>query len=220
MSASATLAASSRAGSSDVAGLEVVKWLAFAAMLCDHVDLILFDRSLAALHAIGYFAAPAFAACFGLGLRHSRDAAAAGLRLAPAAAVAQVAWIFAGRGDIANILCTFALCGIVASLRTWPGRAVGMVALVALTPIIEGGAFLAAVVLGAAWLPDRLRWWNLATSAPWALIAGSPAALLGLLAPHLARWVPIGLQRRPGALAWLYPGHLLLLVALAPIARP
>ena len=76
-----------------MAHLELVKWLAFVAMVVDHVDLFLFNRTVPWMFEVGRFAAPAFAICFGIGLAFTRDAVAVADRLMWPAVLAQCIWI-------------------------------------------------------------------------------------------------------------------------------
>lgn len=199
-------------------GLEAVKWLALAAMLVDHVDLIVLGRSQPWMYEVGRFALPAFAVAFGIGLARSRDAMAVGLRLIAPALVAQIAWEFAGRPDPVNILVTFFACAMaLGTVRLH--RPLGIataVATVLVSTDLEGGV-LTMLMVAAGWLAGRCRsdWPHALAAAPWLFFFASPGAVLGLAAPHIAARVEVTLPRHPGLLAWVYPAHIAFLAAIA-----
>lgn len=203
-------------------GLELVKWLALAAMLVDHVDMILLHRSQPWMYEVGRFALPAFAVCFGIGLARSRDPMAVGLRLIAPAMLAQVAWFYAGRPDPVNILVTFFGCAMTLGIAL-VNRPIGIgtaVALVALSTDLEGGV-LTMLMVFAGWLSQRVgsQWPHAIAAAPWLFFFVSPGAVAGLLAPHVAARLEVALPRVPGLLAWAYPAHIAGLAAIAAAAQ-
>lgn len=201
-----------------IAHLELFKWLAFAAMVVDHVDLVLFERSYPWMWHVGRFAMPVFAVCFGVGLAVTRDAAAVARRLIIPAILAQAAWWFCGRVMPLNILFTFAICAVaVSTWRRWPifGLVVAGLALLPGAEILEGGAWLVGLVVSAFLAQDLRRSWIYAAgAAPWILGLTSPTVALAVSVPFLARFTPWTVPRWPGALSWLYPGHLVALALL------
>lgn len=198
-----------------MAHLELVKWLAFAAMVVDHVDLVLFNRSVPWMFEVGRFAAPAFAICFGIGLAFTRDAFAVADRLMVPAIVAQCVWLLvAPVGYLlayGNVLVVFTCCALVlaaARKHLWAGAAAGAFLLV-VSPGLEGGPGL-IVLVAAGYLTSCANSWlpYLGGFAPWLAGALSPGLVAAALAPVLARLVPFTVPRLRGALAWGYPLHL------------
>lgn len=197
-------------------GLELVKWIAFAAMVADHVDLILLDRSVPWLNAIGRFAYPAFAVAFGLGLARSTDPLAVARRLLVPGLVAQVCWLLAPGGPALNVLLSFAsVAFFVAMLDRSRWHAAGALVLVlCLAPWLEGGP-AGLLVASAAWAFARFRepvW--LAGLLPMAVALPSVGLVAGLAAPWIGQRVNLAAPRVPGLLAWAYAAHLAALVAL------
>lgn len=192
----------------DVGRLELVKWLAFGAMVVDHIDLAVFGRSVPWMHLVGGFAFPAFALCLGFGLACTRDPLAVGSRLVLPAVLAQVAWFFVEPDHPPNVLAMFALC------------AFGLASPLAATAVVpvawwlgEGGIFLPLLVAGG-YLSAREGWAvpAVVSCALWAVLAGSPGALVALVVFLFAP--SVRLPRVRGLLAWGYAGHLALLAAL------
>jgi hypothetical protein len=187
-------------------------------MVLDHVDLVVYDRSVPWMHAIGAFAFPAFAVTFGAGLALSRDALAVAERLVVPALLAQAAWIWLpGPGGL-NVLGVFALAALAAECyRAWPALGVACAAALLLAgQLLEGGTWGVTLVLGA-WAAARWRlWWLVAlASAPWLLFVPSAGVAAGLVAPHFARRLDVKVPRVPGLFAWAYAGHLVVLAGLS-----
>lgn len=198
-----------------MAHLELVKWVAFVAMVVDHVDLVLFNRSVPWMFEVGRFAAPAFAICFGIGLAFTRDAFAVADRLMWPAVLAQCVWIVVAPRDYplsyGNVLVVFTCCALVLAAcrkHLWAGLAAGTFVLV-VSPQLEGGPGLVLLV-AAGYLTSRANSWlpYLGGFAPWLAGALSPGLVLAALAPVLARLVPFTVPRIRGFLAWGYPVHL------------
>jgi hypothetical protein len=192
----------------DLARLELLKWLAFLAMIVDHVGIAAFHRSVPELHVIGQFAFPVFCLAFGLGLAQSSNPDRVAARLVLPALVAQLAWVVIEPPHGLNVLGMFALCAVALD-RLWLVPLVLAVSLV----VGEGGPFLPVLVLAGV-LASRL-----AMAAPivgaglaWATLIGSPVAAISALA--VAFW-PAGalVPRVPGLLAWGYALHLAALAA-------
>lgn len=219
-SSSATPDASSPPASCS-GGLELVKWAAFAAMLADHVDLILLGRSVPELHAIGRFALPAFAVAFGIGLARTSDLLHVACRLVAPAFLAAFAWAAVHPLPYVNVLVTFFLGAMIVAAFQYhaaAGLLIGLLTWLA-GPDLEGGSPAVFLVVGAwAAVTWRSPWPALATAAPWLAFALSPGVVLGLLAPWAARYASIRLPRHPGLLLWAYPAHIAALGAVRALA--
>lgn len=203
----------------DVGRLELVKWLAFAAMVADHVDLALFGRGVPWLHAVGSFAFPAFCLTFGAGLATSSDPVSVARRLMLPAIVAQAAWLLIRPEHPLNVLFVFAACAAVeATSSRWLGpKGAAYLLLAGVAGFAgEGGPWGVMLVAGASAARHLLRWWPVAAvGALWALLVPSVGTLAALAA--FALW-PASAPRLPrsrGLLAWAYAAHLALLAALA-----
>lgn len=208
----------SRAGGlGDVGRLELVKWIAFVAMVADHVDLIAYGRTVPFLHELGAFAFPAFCLAFGLGLARAGDLGAIAARLLWPALAAQLAWMRVDASHPANVLAVFMCCALVLSYEVPPVmRAAGVLFLAGWSWALgEGGPWGVLMVAGAFAAGRSGRWWPLlAGGAGWVALVPSAGAVAALLAvacwparwPRLARW--------RGALAWAYPAHLVALALL------
>ena len=199
--------------------LEWIKWLAFGAMLCDHVDLVLFDRQLTWLHSIGRFAFPAFAIAFGIGLARSRDPGEVGWRLFPPAVVAGFAWVVLTMPPYLNVLFVFALCAF--ALDAWrSNRLYG--ALLWLAVLLAGGyglleaQFMGPLLVAAGVALGAVGWWPavLAAGGLAAALAPSVGLVAGVLAPLAYRAPLPAFPRVPGLLAWCYALHLWVLAGL------
>lgn len=206
--------------------LELVKWLAFIAMVVDHVDLVMFNRSVPWMFEVGRFAAPAFAICFGIGLAFSRDAFAVADRLMWPSVLAQCTWLLVAPPSYplsyGNVLVVFTCCALVLACgrkNLWGGIASG-VFLLAVSPGLEGGPGL-IVLVAAGYLTSRVNSWlpYLGGFAPWLAGALSPGLVAAALAPVLARLVPFTVPRVRGLLAWGYPLHLAAIGLIASIAH-
>lgn len=204
----------------DPARLELVKWLAVLAMVCDHSALVLFPSELW-LRQIGNFAFPAFALSFGIGLAASSDPLRVFYRLLLPATVAQACWLLLGVGPQGpNILFMFAACALAAAL----GSARAPLSLQALSvPIVllmlylrvEGSVMGFALVLGAFVAARHSYWWMFPASALWVVLMPSLGAVLGVLAVLFAPRLSRPLPHKPGALAWVYVLHLAILLVLS-----
>jgi len=203
----------------DLSRLEVVKAVAFVAMLADHFDLWLFGRQFG-LDAVGRFAFPAFALCVGLGLSHSRTPERVALRLLLPAVIAQGVWWSGGFQHPANVLFVFGLCALAAKglpCRYGKGIAWSFV-IVACGFVGEGGAFGALMACAGFYAARRRDWLPvLAVAVVWCALSPSWAALLAFVTVSCFpanRVVP----RVRGLLAWGYPLHLALLAFAARVA--
>jgi hypothetical protein len=208
----------------DPARLEVVKWLAVLAMFCDHVALVLFP-SQTWLRDIGTFAFPAFVLSFGVGLAASSDPLRAASRLLIPAMLAQAFWLMLDAGPKGpNILFLFLVSAVVAHAAA--ARAVGWWALagvlvgLAVALRVEGGALGFLLILGAFVAARRSALYMLPAAALWAVLLPSVGFWLGVLAVLAVLSVPrlpLAVPRIPGLLAWVYVGHLAVLVMLAGV---
>lgn len=202
----------------NAARLELVKGAALVAMVADHVDLAVFDRSVPALHLVGQFAFPAFCLTYGIGLARSSDPLRAVERLLIPAVVAQLAWYFIRPGHPANVLFVFALCAVAAWAAT-RSRAAGAAALAFLVGVgafaFEGGIF-GPVLAACGYLGGRLGrlWPVVAGGVAWALLAPSFGAYVAAIVVPLAAIAGPIIPKLP-AFPWLYAAHLALLAAFA-----
>lgn len=182
---------------------EWLKRIAFVAMLIDHVDMILLDRSQAWMWAIGRIAFPIFVFTFAFGLAYSRDPARVGLRVLAVACVAQGVWWLVDPTYGANVLFVMALAAFAAlgsAARPWPWLVVFVVYLLAVGRIEGGVLGLLCLIVGTA---AGLWWRDPADLPPRALVLVSHAL------PRLPRSGPW--------LLWAYPLHLAAFGALAAI---
>jgi hypothetical protein len=199
------------ARSVDLSRLEVVKWIAFAAMVVDHVGVALLDRSVAWLHLVGGFAFPVFCFCYGLGLARTSDPLQVASRLIVPGALAQAAWFWIEPSHPVNVLGMFGLCAVAVRLPWFAAVVLGLAAVVG-----EGGLFLPLLVAAGF---AAARWGSrvplVVSGVAWAVLAHSPGALVATAA--VARWPErwaVAVPRVPGLLAWGYAAHLALLAAL------
>lgn len=199
--------------------LELLKGAAFIAMVADHVDLALFDRSVPGLHAVGAFAFPAFCLTFGVGLAATTDPMRAVGRLLVPALVAQLAWFFIRPGHPANVLLMFALCALAA--RAAQARpAYGAAALAGLVlggAILEGGPF-GPLMVAAGYFAGRLDrpWIAMIAGASWCALLPSVGALLATVATYWCLHHGPVVRKLPG-LPWAYAGHLSALALAATV---
>ena len=205
-------------------GLELVKWAGFAAMVADHIDLILCGRGVPWLHELGRFAFPAFAVALGMGLGMSERPGRGGAAILLPAVLAQAAWWAAEQPFRVNILFTFAACSAIAAAFAARANVIGSVAALAFVVGAgqwEGGPAAGLLVL-AGFLLVRARWGGALAlpvlAAPWLWFAPSAGLVAGLLAPPLARHLPFAVARQPGVLLWAYPLHLALLAVARQLA--
>jgi hypothetical protein len=203
----------------DPGRLEVVKWLAVAAMVADHVNLLLLGGAVELLDVIGDAAFPAFCLAFGIGLASSSNPQRAGLRLLVPGFLAQFVWQHVDPGHGVNVLLVFAACSMAAELaRTssmLAGVHVGALCAAALLVPTEGGPF-GVLLVAAGFLAARYAAPPVAAVAgvAWCVLAPTFGTLAGVVAA--LAW-PAGWPRAPrvaGLLAWIYAGHLVALAAL------
>jgi hypothetical protein len=100
----------------DGAPLDVVKLVAAAAMVSDHVNDILLDHDHLAMWYVGRVAFPLFCLAFALNLRRGAPLAGYVARLTPFAIASQPLYRAAFHDGLDNILITLLLAGIVAIL--------------------------------------------------------------------------------------------------------
>lgn len=206
---------------------EAVKWLALIAMIVDHTNVVLFDRSLGMLaEVIGRLAFPLFAAAFGVVLAQRSDRVEAIVsRLWPVAVITQP--VYALTFDIPifsqfNALAVFLVAAVVWRLRDEaPATAIAV--------FVLGGLFVeyrwpgVALVLAAAQLvvvPTRRNIIAvlLALGAVSA-VNGNAWALLAVPAGIGAIAIAPSLPRVRGLFLVAYPGHIVLLAVLAAMQR-
>lgn len=112
-----------RSKTGDWAGLEAIKWLAFALMVLDHLARYAISGLGPLPWLLGRLVFPLFAIALGVGLARRRDLSDVALRLLVWGTVAQGALIFAvGRAPYLNVLFTFAAGVVWAHCLVSPAR--------------------------------------------------------------------------------------------------
>jgi len=213
---------------------ELLKWIGLIAMVADHVNMYLFNRSLPALTEIGRLAMPLFAMCLAANLARDSTGAKArwrigGRLLVFALASSAVLTLLNNSGPPLNILYTLLLVvGVVSLLEGFEWQRVA----VAILLFLLASAFVeyrwAGVAVGVStWFmltrpPNGLSalLWVLCVTALYGENNGVHWALLSLPIFILAcAWrVPIG--RTKWFFYCFYPVHLAVLAAIrVPIAK-
>lgn len=199
---------------------ELLKWLAFAAMLIDHADLVLFDRSAQWTYEVGRFAYPTFVGLFAYGVALSRDPARVAIRTGVAAAVAQVAWWLIDPFYGVNVLGVMALLAWFAHVaRSGRGPQMGGLAIVGLAmvlvlsvPWLEGGFYGVPLGLGVILAVRFSSWWPAALGAlPYALFPVGWGVAVAGAAVAVGSRLHVRVPRSGPLLLWAYPAHLALL---------
>lgn len=191
----------------DVAGLESIKWLAFALMLIDHLARYAVEGLGPLPWLLGRLVFPLFAIALGVGVSRRRDLGDLVFRLAVWGVVAQGAMLFAAPATRSlNVLFTFAAGvvfaqGLICRRLPW---LVGAVPALLISCASEYGPLGAAMVATAIWAArahlDGARHWPSTLALVLAVglltpINGNPFALLALpVAWVLLRW-PVELPR-------------------------
>lgn len=207
--------------------IEGLKWIAFAAMLCDHVMRYVFGSVPFSMWLLGRLAFPLFAISFALGIAHADPQKFEGVtkRLVMWGVLAAITGLFVGRVLPINILVTFAL-GLIAyqalTLRWFAGYLIaGLAALCGM--VCEGGA---PGVLGVAtliwWAREGSygfnRWYTFGLGI--ALICLGNGDLYAALAVPVVAAAVVGqfeLPRSRGVFHWLYAAHFIALAGLRAV---
>lgn len=197
---------------------ELVKWLAFVAMLIDHADLVLFDRSAQWTYEVGRFAYPTFVGLFAYGAALSRDPLRVATRTGVAACAAQVAWWLIDPWYGVNVLGVMASLAFFAHVARpgWVPLMGGLATVMLLAvPWLEGGFYGVPLGLGVILAVRFASWWPAAVGALPYVVApvGWGVAVAGA-AVAVATTLHIAVPRVGGALLWAYPAHLALLFVL------
>lgn len=199
--------------------LEALKWLALAAMVADHVDLLWLERSWPALHAFGRLAFPLFALVFGYNLaRPHVDGIRVAGRLALPAALASLVWAYTGTAGLPplNVLWAFALFAVAVELWDEHPRT-ALAALVVGGLFVEGNWFGQLLAFAGLLIGRRpSHWFGYALAVLGIVLLqavnGSAWALLAVPAVLAVRaWRP-DVPHVPGLFLWFYPVHLAALV--------
>lgn len=194
---------------------EALKWIAFAAMLVDHANIVFLDRSADWMFQVGRVAMPIFAVVFGYNLARSRDPDAVIRRMILAGLLVQplAVWTI-NRGELLplNILLTFA-AGASLVRAADRGRMVQLAVLLVVSVAAMDYTILGPLLVAVSWRYFRDRGdaafaLLCLLAAALAMLNASPWTLLGFAAVFAAGWVRIELPRAHGALLWLYGGHL------------
>lgn len=148
---------SSTAGEALAARAEVLKWIGLAAMLADHVDAWLLERSAPALYAAGRLALPLFALSLALGVAASRKYEAICGKLLAWGAATLLAQLLVR--DLLPLNVLFTLFGGVylalAFLDPTRSKLSALVVAVALSPFVEFGAYGILFAAAATWWAHR-----------------------------------------------------------------
>lgn len=203
---------------------EALKWIAFLAMVADHVSVVFFGRDVPLLNPIGRLAMPIFCLVFGYNLaRPGVEYGRVLRRLLWVGLLAQpLAILSINRGDLLplNILLTFAVAVsllVSSPLRWWTWLLVlGVMAVTVDYSLVGVGLLLASVcfwrartVLSACGLLVMLACLNLWNGNAWAWL-GVALVLAGTrFAFDFPRW--------PRLFLYAYPAHLLVLAVLASL---
>ena len=207
---------------------EALKWLAFACMLVDHANTILYGRDVAWMYDVGRVAMPVFALVFGINLARARDLRAVAWRLTVVGALVHPLVIATvNRGEVwpLNILLTFAVAAWLAvaldTRRVWSALALVAVGAIFVDYSLPG-VLLVLSARGLARGGRALYWEALAVGAiaGVCLLNGNAWALLGAALIVGAGWVHIPCPRSRWLLLAAYPAHLLVLVAIPAWAAP
>lgn len=206
-----------RAAFADPARLEPVKWLAVVSMFIDHIGGAFFPEQ-TWMRDVGRFALPAFLIAFGIGLASSRDPFEAGGRLLLPAFLAQCAWAVLDKPThVFNVLFLCVVCAWL--IDAWQRRdwVLGVLALLYAGAMnatfgLESGVGGVLLVLGAYFASRGWPGVLVVSFLMWLL--GAPAAgfVLGFGFACLFPRLSLALPRVPGLLAWVYAGHLAVLV--------
>lgn len=202
---------------------ELVKWLAFVAMLIDHADLVLFGRSAQWTYEVGRFAYPTFVGLFAYGAALSRDPRRVAIRTGLAACVAQVAWWLIDPWYGVNVLGVMALLAAFAYVAR-PGGALLMGGIATLmlvaVPWLEGGFYGVPLGIGVILAVRFSSWWPaLVGAVPYVVAPVGWGVLVAAIAIACATRVQVQLPRAGAALLWAYPAHLGLLAGCAALLR-
>lgn len=204
--------------------VEALKWLALLAMVADHVDLLLFGRSVPWLHDVGRAALPLFALVFGYNVaRWGVDPLRVGLRIVPVALLSSAVWYATGAAvPLLNVLWAFALFAF--AVNDWQaGRRWWAVSVLVLAGLVsEGGWFTFGISLAGFWIyrrPADVRGYLGAVAAVAALeiVNGSAWAMLAVPLVLAVRWWRPQLPHLRGVFLWIYPAHVALLGAWAQL---
>lgn len=197
----------------DARRFEGLKWVAFVAMVLDHVSLI-FGAHDGVLYQVGRVAFPLFAISFGVGLAASSSQRRVLLRLLLPGLLAEIAWRASGHYPGVNVLLSFCLVGIACALfeRSWT-LGLGLLLIPAALPGFESG-FLVPLLVGSSYFAARFR-----SPAAFVVVLVSSALVLGTVGAALASLLlllcPAVRLPRFRHFAWAYAAHLVVLVCLA-----
>ena len=227
------------------AGIEWIKWLAFGAMIFDHVNWLWFARGgdprlTAGVHPwmndVGRLALPLFAFAFGHNLVRVLESDARtvrlrrmGRRLAVAGLAAQIPyWLLRGYFWPLNVVFLFGACAGLVVLWNLPIERHRL--------LVRSGVLVVGLVVGAGveywWLGmgvvlaavavARARSWGsllifVAALVPICLLNGNLYAVLAVVAIVAVRNAGKAPPRIPGLLYVLYPAHLWAMLALVTL---
>lgn len=199
------------------ARLEALKWVAVAAMVCDHLAVALLPEH-QWLRAIGRFAFPVFTLAFGVGLAYTSSPLDIVRRLLAPAFVAQAAWWAITPGYPLNVLFVCIVAALAVEWwRTTPGLLRWLVLVAPLLFVlvrVEGGALGLVLIAGGYMAALGSPWLALGVAVVWCLVLPSPGFVLGVVAVLAAPPVLEPFPRVRGLLPWVYASHLAVFAAL------
>jgi hypothetical protein len=217
----APLVLGSRWDLADPARLEPLKWVAFVAMVCDHLALTLLPSE-QWLRQIGTFAFPTFMLAFGVGLASTNAPLRIAGRLLLPAVVAQVAWFIIDSAHPVNVLLVCSVSALL--LDWWQEHETSNLCWLALLPLpglfvigTEGGVLGVGLILGGYLAARGSPWVAVAVCGLWLGLLPSWGFALAVACfvawPSLSVVVP----RCRGLLAWAYAVHLALLATAVAV---
>jgi len=191
------------------------KWIAFVAMVCDHVAVFLVGPEYGVLRLIGLVAFPIFCLTFGFGLVSTINLREVSLRLLWPGVIAEAIWVFGtGRFDL-NVLLVFALAAVAFDYyRTGHGLGFAFLLLLA-SPFLEGGVFGLAFIASGVLVMRGRYWPAIVVGLCYSLLTPSPLIVIATVLVVLSPQPSFGLPRIRGLLMWGYPAHLALLALIA-----
>lgn len=221
----------------DHGNLELLQWIGFASMACDHVGAVFLSQH-SWLRFIGRLAFPLFALVFAwriaVAVNHGRSLFPAAVRLVISGAISQVLWIALGFGSTLNIMFTFATCLAIIELCDVKREALDippdlrfalavLLAMLASDRVDFGFPGMSLILCLYAFCRWGDRAYLAASGLSLFVVAYAVSIHSALLAVPLAGFVvqkPWGVRRFfEGQFYWLYPLHLLILVVFAVIAQ-
>lgn len=207
---------------------ELLKWLALASMLVDHVNAAVFDRSLEWATPVGRIAMPVFALVVGYNLARpgvDLQKILARLLLFGTLALPAHAWLFSHAFGIwpLNVMFTFA-AAVLAVMAIRRRQYLAAVAIVLACGVLVEYFFIGIGLTVAAWyFFERGTFYGgvvLSLAIAWlCVLNGNVYALLGVALVASAGWWHVRVPRIRWAFWVAYPAHLVVLAWVVHLAR-